>query len=142
MKHKSTLLAIIIFISGSPQAFSQSPVKQWDADFGGSENEQFSAVVQTKDHGYLIGGYSESGISGDKTQGSQGSSDFWLVKTDSNGVKQWDERFGGTSVDQLTCLQLTADGGCILGGVSFFGAGGDKSQPSQGNSDYWIIKID
>ena len=89
-----------------------------------------------------MGGYSESGISGDKTQESRGSSDYWIVKTDAKGVKQWDMRYGGTSVDQLTSLQQTSDGGYILGGISFSGRGGDKSQPSQGKSDYWIVKTD
>ncbi len=140
MKAKSTL-ALIIFITAVFNGFSQAPVKQWDADFGGSENEQFAAAQQTKDGGYIIGGYSESDTSGDVTQPNRGSSDYWIVKTDSNGIKQWDARFGGTSVDQLTCLQQTRDGGYILGGISFSGIGGDKTQPSQGSSDFWIVKI-
>lgn len=137
----TTTLAVTILIFSCIDVFSQSPVKQWDADFGGTDYEQFAAVQQTKDGGYIAGGYSESGISGDKTQDSRGSSDYWIVKTGANGSKQWDARFGGTSVDQLTCLQQTADGGYILGGISFSGAGGDKTQDSRGSSDYWIVKI-
>lgn len=141
MKIKSTLVLLLILISGFSFTFSQAPALQWDADFGGSDNEEFAALQQTKDGGYIAGGYSESGISGDKTQPSQGSSDYWIVKTDSNGVKQWDARYGGTSVDQLTCLQQTKDGGYILGGISFSGIGGDKTKASKGSSDYWIVKI-
>ncbi len=140
MKSTFTLTVLSTLISFS-YTFSQAPTLQWDADFGGTDNEQFAAVQQTKDGGYIAGGYSESGISGDKTQPSQGSSDYWIVKTDSNGLKLWDARFGGTSVDQLTCLQQTKDGGYILGGISFSGIGGDKTQASQGSSDYWIVKI-
>jgi len=140
MKQNSTIV-ISILVFSFINTYSQVPIKQWDADFGGTENELLSAAQQTKDGGYIIGGYSESGVSGDKTQESRGSSDYWLVKTDSNGIKQWDARFGGSSVDQLTCLQQTKDGGYILGGISFSGAGGDKTQPSQGSSDYWIVKI-
>src|SRR3954471_19481006 len=141
MKTRATI-SVITFIFSFLHTFSQAPVKQWDADFGGSENEQFSAAQQTTDGGYITGGYAESGISGDKTQDSRGSSDYWVVKTDANGVKQWDARFGGSSVDQLTCLQQTRDGGYILGGTSFSDAGGDKTQDSRGSSDYWIVKTD
>ena len=67
MKTKITIVAFIIFTFFSSTAvFSQTPGQQWDADFGGSDNEQFAAGIQTKYGGYLVGGYSESGISGDK----------------------------------------------------------------------------
>jgi hypothetical protein len=36
--------------------------------------------------GYILGGYSESGISGDKTQASQGYEDYWIVKTDAGAI--------------------------------------------------------
>lgn len=134
-------IAVLAMLFSFLNALSQAPAKRWDAGFGGSENEQFAAGQQTKDGGYMWGGYSESGISGDKSQPGRGSSDYWVVKTDANGVKQWDKRFGGTSVDELTCLQQTTDDGYILGGTSFSGAGADKSQPGQGSSDYWIVKI-
>jgi hypothetical protein len=139
---KSTLVVMATCMLSCMHVFSQAPAKQWDAGFGGTDNEQLAAAQQTSDGGYITGGYSESGISGDKTQETQGTSDYWVVKTNADGVKQWDARFGGTSVDQLTALQQTADGGYILGGISFSDAGGDKTQASQGQSDYWIVKID
>jgi hypothetical protein len=62
------------------------------------------------------------------------------VKTDDNGVKQWDARFGGKKEDKLESLDQTSDGGYILGGVTESGIGADKTQPSQGKRDYWIVK--
>ena len=141
MNFRITPVLITVFSVGLFHSFSQAPAKQWDADFGGSEIEQLSAAQQTKDGGYIFGGYSESDISGDVTQANRGSSDYWVVKTDANGIKQWDARFGGTSVDRLTALQQTTDGGYILGGISFSGIGGDKTQPNKGVNDYWIVKI-
>ncbi|MBA3647783.1 MAG: T9SS type A sorting domain-containing protein [Chitinophagales bacterium] len=117
-------------------------VKQWDARFGGSSDDYLNSIQQTADGGYILGGWSQSGISGDKTQASQGSYDYWIVKTDANGVKQWDTRFGGSSDDRLWSLQQTTDGGYILGGYSQSGISGDKTQASQGASDYWIVKTD
>jgi hypothetical protein len=55
--------------------------------------------------------------------------------------KQWDKTFGGTGADSFTSLISTPDGGYLLAGSSDSGIGGDKSEESRGNFDYWIIKI-
>ncbi len=115
-------------------------VKQWDKRFGGGETEFLESLQQTNDGGYILGGYSYSGISGDRTQGSRGSYDYWIVKIDANGVKQWDKRFGGSESDNLSSLQQTSDGGYIMGGRSESGVSGDRTQSSQGGFDYWIVK--
>src|SRR5204863_32675 len=116
--------------------------KQWDKDFGGTNNDELFSIQQTADGGYILGGCSVSGISGDKTQVNWGDIDYWIVKTDSLGNKQWDKDFGGTSDDFLYSMQQTADGGYILGGISSSGISGDKTQVTWGNSDYWIVKTD
>ncbi len=123
--------------------YAQNPlIKKWDKRFGGiSFDDMWAAPIQTSDGGYLIGGSSQSGISGDKTQSSWGSSDFWIVKIDTLGNKQWDKRFGGISGDGIECMQQTFDEGYILGGGSNSGVSGDKTQPSRGGGDYWIVKI-
>jgi len=116
--------------------------KQWDRRFGGTNYEELHSLQQTTDGGYILGGWSSSGIGGDKTEPSRGSSDYWIVKIDSSGNKQWDKRFGGTDHDELTSLQQTTDGGYILGGWSESDSSGDKTQPSRGIYDYWIVKTD
>ncbi|HYV90150.1 MAG TPA: kelch repeat-containing protein [Chitinophagales bacterium] len=120
--------------------------KQWDFRYGGSGDDQYQDLELTSDGGYLLGGYSTSGISGDKSQASQGNADYWIIKINSAGVKQWDARYGGTDADYLYDLEQTADGGYILGGRSYSGIGGDKTQANRDGSnttfDYWIVKID
>ena len=122
--------------------------KQWDKRFGGTNEEDLLAVHQTKDGGYILGGWSWSGINGDKTQLNCGTLDFWIVKTDSTGNKQWDKCFGGPDADYLNTLILTTDGGYLLGGPSFSDIGCDKTEYNRDtaiaswSSDYWIIKID
>jgi len=118
--------------------------KQWDKRFGGIYEDQLTAVIQTSDGGYLLGGYSYSGVSGDKSEPSRGSADYWIVKTDSSGSKQWDKRFGGIYNDQLYSIRQTTDGGYLLGGYSWSPVSGDKSEANHGpgnTCDYWIIKI-
>lgn len=115
--------------------------KLWDKRFGGSAEDQLAAMLPTPDGGYLFAGSSPSGVSGDKTQASWGSSDYWVVKTDGNGVKQWDQRFGGAGADELRTVSATLDGGYLLGGQSASNIGGDKTQSSRGEIDYWLVKV-
>ncbi|QMU28781.1 T9SS type A sorting domain-containing protein [Adhaeribacter radiodurans] len=115
--------------------------KIWDKRFGGSGHEGLRTILLTTDGGYLLAGRSESGISGDKTQPNWGSSDYWIVKTSSTGVKQWDKRFGGSGYEENRMALHTSDGGYLLGGRSDSGVSGDRTQPSQGGTDYWLVKV-
>src|SRR5687767_8525390 len=92
------------------------PVKQWVKTLGGTNNDQLYALQQTSDGGYILGGYSQSGLNGDKSENVRGSWDYWVVKTDANGNKTWDKTFGGSNPDYLLTLQQTLDGGFLLGG--------------------------
>jgi hypothetical protein len=116
--------------------------KQWDRTFGGTQSDEVYALEKALDGGYLLGGHSASGISPDKSQPSQGNADYWIIKLDASGNKQWDRTLGGAGDDLLHALQPTTDGGYLLGGQSLSGSSGDKSQPSRGNSDYWVLKVD
>ena len=115
---------------------------QWDLTLGGSNNEQLYGVEQTSDGGYIIGGWSDSGISGTKSEPSQGGWDFWMVKVDASGNYVWDKTFGGTAFDMMLDIHQTTDGGYILGGWSGSDANGDKSDPLIGVIDFWVIKTD
>ncbi len=115
---------------------------QWQNTIGGSLNDNLFAVLQTVDGGFILGGYSESNISGDKTENCLGIWDFWLVKVNSLGNIEWQNTIGGNLEDQLFSLQQTADGGYILGGKSRSDISGDKTQNSFGGYDYWIVKTD
>lgn len=121
--------------------------KEWDKTIGGSQGDFLHVVKQTPDGGYILGGFSESSISGDKTEPSRGVYyDYWIVKLDASGNIEWDRTYGGNSNDELLALDLTTDGGYLLGGTSVSDATGDKTEPPKGNeigaADYWIIKLD
>jgi hypothetical protein len=115
---------------------------EWDKTIGGNGSDLPTCLQQTKDGGYLLGGSSSSERSGEKSQNSRGLDDYWVVKIDQAGNVQWNKTIGGSDYDNLYALQLTADGGCILGGSSYSLKSGEKSQDSRGLSDYWIVKLD
>ena len=116
-------------------------VKQWDKTFGGVGKSFLYSAVATPDGGFLLTGNSDSSISGDKSENSKGSQDYWIVKINSTGAKQWDKTFGGASGDALYSAIATPDGGFLLGGESYSSGSGDKSENSKGGVDYWVVKI-
>ncbi|RPD44384.1 T9SS C-terminal target domain-containing protein [Hymenobacter sediminis] len=132
----------LLFTSLTQPATAQAPTKQWDKTFGGSGYDDLRFLVQTADGGYILGGESESGLGGDKSQAGQGRSDYWVVKLNANGSKQWDKTVGGSEEDYLQVVQQTRDGGYILGGWSASGVSGDRTEVSRGRSDYWLVKLD
>ncbi len=98
----------------------------WDKPFGGKGNDSAASVIQTSDDGYIIAGTTSSY--------GAGSSDAWLIKTDSKGNLLWDKAFGGKDNDSATSVkQISDDGYIIAGTTSSYGAGG---------SDIWLIKTD
>lgn len=100
--------------------------KEWEMGYGGENSAEGVSLQETSDGGYIITGY----ISSDDA----GKEDVWLIKTDSNGFKEWDRTFGGTSRDIGLSVGVTEDGGYIITGLTeSFGAG---------NGDVWLIKTD
>ncbi|MBL0095584.1 MAG: T9SS C-terminal target domain-containing protein [Bacteroidetes bacterium] len=115
---------------------------QWQNTIGGSLTDVLQSIIQTSDGGYILGGYSESNISGNKTENSLGSGDCWIVKTDSLGNIQWQNTIGGNGIDEVASICQTTDGGYILGCVSESNISGDKTENSLGSFDFWIVKTD
>jgi hypothetical protein len=141
MKNKIVLTIVALAGVFGTQAQTSAGI-QWERTFGGSEKDFASQVKPTSDGGYVVGGYSYSGASGTKTSAAYGLGDYWIVKLDASGNKQWDRSFGGTNFDGITALQQTSDGGYVLGGISFSDASGNKVSAHYGAGDYWVVKLD
>jgi hypothetical protein len=99
---------------------------RWNQTYGGTSNDEGGALIHTADGGFAMAG-------GTWSFGA-GGSDMWLVKTDANGVAQWNQTYGGTDIDYASDLVQTADGGFVIAGYTMSsGAGG---------SDMWLVKTD
>src|SRR5262249_50237726 len=116
--------------------------KQWERSFGGNAIDSLNAIAQATNGDYFLAGYSSSTISGNKTVGTYGDRDYWLMRMDSNGVSLWQTNFGGTGTDYCVTMTLTSDGGCLLGGHSASPASGNKSATNYGLHDCWLVKVD
>ena len=69
------------------------------------------------------------------------SGDYWVTKINSAGSIQWEKSIGGNDLDELKSIQLTTDGGYIIGGSSFSNISGDKTENKRGFEDFWIVKL-
>ena len=93
-----------------------------------------------------MAGISYSNATGDKSQPNWDTAcvwpDYWVVKIDASGNKQWDKRFGGLSEDVAAAIVQTEDGGYVVAGTTSSGISGDKTQPNRGGYDYWAVRMD
>jgi hypothetical protein len=88
----------------------------WTRTYGGSGNDAAYCVRETRDGGCILTGYTSSF--------GAGSSDFYLVKTDSVGSTMWTRTYGGSDLEYGYSVQETQDGGYILAGYTeSYGAG-------------------
>jgi Secretion system C-terminal sorting domain len=121
---------------------------EWQKTIGGTEVDLAINILKTLDGGYIIGGNSNSSISGNKTENSKGYADYWIIKLDSLGNIVWQKTIGGNVNDILESISETLDGGFLLGGHSYSNISGDKTEDNVGYNpigntpEYWFVKID
>ncbi len=120
---------------------------EWENTIGGSSYDIATSIKQTSGGGYIVGGYSGSSISGDKSENSLGGVfDYWIVKLHIDGEIEWDNTLGGTGDDYLWDLDQNAAGEYILGGSSNSNMSADKTENNLDGvswlSDYWVVKLE
>lgn len=111
---------------------------QWRGYFGGTNNDRAHGVVQTKDGGFVMAGFTESDDF--DISNTNGSYDFWVVKVDSFGNLIWEKSFGGEGIEVSYDIAKTSDNGFVVVGNTF-STNGDILL-NHGESDMWMIKLD
>lgn len=124
-----------------PPQGTKNAIILWEKSFGGTANDQFRNVAKTADGGYLLTGYSASGLNGNRTQLQRGAGDGMLIKVDAHGNRIWEKAFGGVNEDYLFDILPTSDNNFLIVGQSFSGVGYEKQSINKGDVDGWIIKI-
>ena len=97
----------------------------WSKIFVRGDHASGKSVRQTSDDGYIITGYFGTY--------ETGNDDLWVIKTDENGIEQWNKSYGGLEWDYGESIEQTTDGNFIIvGWTQSYGTG---------LRDIWLIKI-
>ena len=97
----------------------------WDKTFGLSDNDVAYSIIQTKDGGYAISGYT--------IFKNIGEADLYIIKLDENGNRVWDKIFFGSKWDSAHSLIQTEDEGYVISGYTW--------SKGSGKQDAWVIKL-
>lgn len=101
-------------------------IVEWSNCFGGKGYSHGEDVLQTKDGGFLLAGYTQA--FGDEA---------YLLKTNKSGSMIWSKTFGKDfGTEAFFSMEQTFDGSIVLVGITNnFGSFG-------GNSDLYVVKCD
>ncbi|GBD97086.1 MAG TPA: choice-of-anchor D domain-containing protein [Nitrospirae bacterium] len=84
---------------------------QWQKSYGGGSQDVAHSIQQTADSGFIVAGETYS-------YGS-GSSDFFILKLDANGLVTWQKAFGTSNGDIAYSVIQVADGGYVVAGETY-----------------------
>jgi len=118
----------------------------WQHSYGGDLIDNCRSISATADGGYIMAGYSSSGVNGDKSEPTSGACwncfDYWVIKVDAAGVMEWDRTINADNWDEGNAIVQSPEGGYLVGGFSNSSMAEDKSEDSHGDMDFWIVKMD
>jgi hypothetical protein len=109
----------------------------WEQTFGGSGFDASQGVSLSKDGGYIIAGNSKSSDTDLTT--NHGENDIWLLKTNSEGILEWQGSIGGSGLDFGFMAVETGDRDLLIAGESSSKDFGDIT--SRGGTDAVIIRV-
>ena len=100
----------------------------WDRTYGGNETEEATEIIETKDGGFLVVGYSDSYAE------NANESDIWLLKINTNGEREWEKALMTTEIiDEGHGVVETADGDFLVVG--------NATSLADGNTDAIVVKV-
>ena len=99
---------------------------EWHRTFGGSGTDRAYELDITSDGGFILAGFTDSK--------GQGKDDFLIIKLDSHGSVEWNQKYGGKGIDRAYSIRQEKNGGyVVLGNTDSKGAG---------KSDIWLVRLD
>ena len=130
--------------------FDTNGARLWGTFYGGSNNEQGLGVACDASNNVYLTGYTQSSSSISSTGSQQatfgGSSDAFIVKFNSAGVRQWATYYGGTAADQGWSVACDTNKNVYLSGYTQSTAGiattGAHQTTIGGGQDGFLVKFD
>ncbi|HKR06942.1 MAG TPA: T9SS type A sorting domain-containing protein [Bacteroidia bacterium] len=110
----------------------------WDKSYGGSNADNARSIIQAHDSCLVISG--SAGSNDSDVTGYLGGWDFWIVKTDPNGILLWEKSLGGNTEDYNSKVIEASDNGFVLSGSTKSNT--NYVSGNHGGKDAWMVKID
>lgn len=115
--------------------YNSSGLKKWTQQLGTSSDDLGTDLrVDSSDNIYLTG-TTEGGLDGNTNSGKK---DIFLVKYNSDGVKQWTQQLGTSSNDWATGMKLDSSDNIYLTGTT---EGGFDGNTNSGKKDIFLVKF-
>jgi hypothetical protein len=109
MKFNNTFRILLILLILVPVKFIHS--QEWPKIFANNFDAYINRIIEDYDHGYLLGG--------DIFKDYYTFKYPWIIKTDINGNKLWDKKYGnGIDQNYMVSCAKTSDGGIIACGLT------------------------
>jgi hypothetical protein len=133
--------------------FDSNGIRLWGTYYGGSGNEYgHSCITDPLGNLYLVGETTTSSGTIIATSGSHqqligGGIDGFLVKFNSNGVRQWGTYYGGTGTDKVVASAYIGSGHIYIAGAtdsngaSVITTQGSHQPINNGASDAFLVKF-
>ncbi|MFN6036928.1 MAG: hypothetical protein ACK452_00545, partial [Bacteroidota bacterium] len=99
---------------------------KWSRTIGGTGMENGFSIKETFDHGFILGGITNSNANNDYN--------ILLIKTDQHGFVEWQKTYGGNDWDFLYSVVQAPDSGYVLAGETY--SFGNQS------SNIYVIRTD
>ena len=114
--------------------YNSSGTKQWTKQLGSSGLDSANAIAIDSSGNLYVTGMTFGGLDWNT---NAGSNDFFVVKYNSSGTKQWTEQLGSASSDISNGVATDSSGNVYLAGVTYGGLDGNSNQD---NSDLFVVK--
>lgn len=108
----------------------------WQKNFGGTDIDQISDILEMKDGRLLVAGWSYS--FDEDLRENNGGSDFWLFCLDKFGNLDWSKNYGGEEQDKANSICENRNGGIMMVGSS---RSFDDQDNAWGGTDCGILKL-
>jgi hypothetical protein len=130
--------------------FNSSGVRQWGTYYGGRGYDRGLSCATDASGNIYLSGYTTS-TSGIATTGAhqdtlKGSTDNFLVKFNSSGVRQWGTYYGGTGTDRGWSCATDTSGNIYLSGYTYSTSGiattgAHQTTHGSGSVDAFLVKF-
>jgi hypothetical protein len=116
--------------------YDSEGIKQWTQQLGSSSYDRAQGIATDTSGNVYVTGATRGGLGGNTNVGSD---DLFVVKYDSEGIKQWTQQFGSSSPDHAYGISTDTGGNVYVTGST---SGGLDGNANAGNNDFFVVKYD